>query len=135
MIIKTIITLSLVIASIYTYITFQKYEPSLLKQIQEVKGITTEKPDTLPYPLDSTKISESITQTTEHVTIKTTATYEKVESFYINILIEKGWKIDAQEKNDKFSILKFKKDKQSIAIISALEPTEESTVVSIEITK
>ena len=135
MITKLLLSISLILITIYSYITFQSYEPKLLKQIQEIKGVATVKPDTLPYPLDSTKISESITYNTEHITIKTTATYKKVEDFYTNILLEKGWKIESKEINDKFSILNLKKDKQSISIISALEQTENSTIVSIEIVK
>lgn len=126
----------LVCLGVLTYIRFQNYQPKLLKQLQEVKGIVAVKPDMLPYPLESTKIAETKTETTEHVTIQTTADHIKVKNFYENILLEKEWKIESQETNSKFSILKFKRGNQTINIISSLEKDDaDKTIVSIEINK
>jgi len=135
MIKRYLISAFLIIIGIIVYVRFQNYEPTLLKQIQEVKGIATGQKDTLPYPLESNKTSETKTFSTEHITIQTTASYTKVKEFYENILLEKNWKIESQEKNNKFEILKFKKDKQLITIISSLEKTDDKTIVSIDINK
>jgi len=119
---------------IFVYIRFQDYKPKVLKQIQEIKGISIKR-DVLPYPTGSVKISETSSLTNNHITLKVPVDYKKVKSFYENILLERGWKIESEETNNTFHILKFKQKKETITIISTLEMEDSNIIVSIEITK
>jgi hypothetical protein len=129
---KIIFFFSLIFLTTVFYIRFQNYKPKVLQRLTEVRGIAIEK-EILPYPIGSNKISETKTSSLEQITLKTSATHEKINTFYKNILLEDNWKIETEELNESFNIVKFKKDKEIITIISSKESEKGHTVFSVEI--
>lgn len=129
---KILFFFSLIFLATVFYIRFQNYQPKILKRLTEVRGISIQR-DILPYPMDSTKVSETKTLHGEQITLRTTASNEKINNFYKNILLEDNWKIEAEDLNDNFSIVKFKKDEKTVTVISSLALENGNTVFSLEI--
>jgi len=116
---------------VFAYVRFEDYKPKILKQIQEVKGISTQG-TVVPYPTGSIEISRAENAQTTHITLKVPTEYTNIKSFYSNILFEKGWEIESEETNEIFQTLKFKRKKEVTIIVSTIEKEDGYTIVGIE---
>ena len=124
----------LILILVVSYKKFQQYSPKIVKNVQEVQGISTKK-EVIPYPKDSEIIANLSTESSEQITLKTSMDYKKIKEFYRNILLESDWRIKSEEKNDTFNTLKFKKDKTTIKIISTIAQEDNKTLLSIYVSK
>lgn len=124
----------LFITSLGVYLNFQNYQPKILRQLQEVKGMSTQR-EYIPYPRDSVKIGSSKSNESNQLTFETKKTPKELQEFYKNIYLDKGWKIESEGINENFYVLEFKKDSSLITILSSKEKEDDYTVASVEITK
>jgi len=136
---KKSITLILLPLAILAFITsaivlsFQKYQPKVLKQLQEVRGIRTDQYTNIPCPIDCQKISVSSTGTNSQLTFKTKKTPQEVQKFYKNIYGD-NYRIESQSEKEGVLVVKYKNNDEIITILST-QSGGEMTVGSVEILK
>lgn len=116
------------------YLNFQNYQPKILKQIEEVKGLKTSREVEIPQPQGSEQIAVNQTSETKQVTFRTTKTPMEVQDFYKNIFRDKtGWKVEIEAQRNSFLITKYKNGDQLVTVLSSKEDGEETTIASVEI--
>jgi hypothetical protein len=129
---ETIILISLLALFSLSYFNFQKYQPKILKKIEEVKGLSSINTDDIPYPADAVKIGFYQTPKSKQTTFSTSKTISEVLEFYKNIYIDKTWKIINEKTVDKTSTVSYQKEKEVITIVATPEDNNKYTIVSIE---
>ncbi|MFZ2663868.1 MAG: hypothetical protein WAX66_00700 [Patescibacteria group bacterium] len=128
----TLLLVSLLALFSLSYFNFQRYQPKILKKIEEVKGISSINTDDVPYPSDAVKIGFYQTPKSKQTTFKTTKTQEEVLEFYKNIYSGKTWKIINENTVGKTSTVSYQKEKEVITIVATSEENNSYTIVSIE---
>ena len=127
------IALVIVLGTLF-YLNFQNYQPKILKQIEEVKGLKTSREVEIPQPQGSEQIAVNQTSETKQVTFRTTKTPMEVQDFYKNIFRDKtGWKVEIEAQRNSFLITKYKNGDQLVTVLSSKEDGEETTIASVEI--
>lgn len=129
--IVTIVSFS--VAATLSYINFTKYQPKVLKKIEEVKGIKIVNDIELLYPENVEKISSSQTEFGTHATYKISKTQDQMRFFYKNLLTDLGWEEDSIKIIEDSMVYKFKKEGKLATIIT--QTAENTTLVSLEISK
>lgn len=119
--------------SIFSYILFQTYEPKVLKQLQEVRGIKSDASSFLPYPQDAREIGMSKTKNGRQITLETTKSPQEVQTFYKNVLIAKGWKVESRGVSGTFESTIYKKKNEKIVISTSKQGNSEYSFLSIDI--
>jgi hypothetical protein len=127
------VALVIVLGTLF-YLNFQNYQPKILKQIEEVKGLKTSREVEIPQPQGSEQIAVNQTSETKQVTFRTTKTPMEVQDFYKNIFRDKtGWKVEIEAQRNSFLITKYKNGDQLVTVLSSKEDGEETTIASVEI--
>ena len=131
---KRITLISTLLISIFliSYISFQKYQPKVLKKIEEVKGASTISTDDIPYPIDAVKLGFTQTPKSKITTFKTAKTQAEVVEFYKNIYESKDWKLTEEKKSDHTVTLAYQYETDSVTIIATPDESTNYTVVSVE---
>ncbi|NMB91354.1 hypothetical protein GYA37_00735 [candidate division WWE3 bacterium] len=128
----TLILIPLLILFSLSYINFQKYQPKILRKIEEVKGISSINTDDVPYPSDAVKIGFYQTPKSKQTTFRTYKTQEEIQEFYRNIYSGKAWKIVNEKILENTSTVTYQKEKEVITIVITPEGNDKGTIVSIE---
>ena len=121
---------SLLIAVALSYANFTKYQPKILKKIEEVKGLKAVSNIELLYPDNVEKVSSSQTEFTSQTTYKTTRTQDQLRFFYKNLLTDLGWQEESIKLSANTMTYKFKKQ-NGLATINT-QTLDGSTLVSLE---
>lgn len=130
-----VISLFLITLFAFAYMSFEKYQPKILRKIEEVKGIRKTTESDLPLPGGSTKVGFNRTSESTQTTFQTEKNVEEVLKFYKNVFKEREWVLESETTTQNSSICKFKKSDKLITIISSRQEDASYTVVSIEETK
>ena len=127
---------SLMLIGIFSlsYLFFSKYQPKALKEITEVKGLSSINTDDFPYPSDAVKVGANKTLKTTQTTFTTQKNIKDAVEFYKNTYSQKNWKTISEKVTDGTSTISFKKDGETINIVLT-EENEGGTIVSIESVK
>jgi len=128
----TLILISLLILFSLSYINFQKYQPKVLKKIEEVKGLSSINTDDVPYPTDAVEIGFYQTPKSKQTTFSTSKTVSEVLEFYKNIYSGKTWKVISEKTVKYTSTVSYQKEKEVITIVATPEEDNKYTIVSIE---
>lgn len=129
---KPILTVSLLLTvATISYFTFQTYLPKTLKQIEEVKGYSTERDIDLPISKNAKELGRSNSTNGSQVTYQLTDSNENVQQFYKNIMIGREWDIEMQTNSDTTTKTKYRKDNKRITITTSKQDNQ--TILSIEI--
>ena len=129
----TLISIFLLAFFSLSYINFLKYQPKILKKIEEVKGLSTINTDDTPYPIDALKIGFYQTPKSQQTTFKTGKTQTEVQDFYKNIYGGKSWKLISEKEVDHTITFSYQKEKEVVTIVATAEENSNYTIVSIEI--
>jgi hypothetical protein len=135
---KVITILFLLLVVVATYVSFTAYRPKSLTEVPEVRGYKQKSDDvfSIPYPVDTVKISDAKTTDTRQVTMQTTQSEEDMQKFYDAILTDEGWEIETENQGKIFYTVKYKKDGNFITISTSQQKEgSEITIVSIEVQK
>lgn len=140
-----LITLPILLAfSVFAYLHFTSYAPLAMPQSNEVKGIADTKDDvSIPQPTDAVIISDSITNEGYQTTIKTKRDFNRLYSFYISVLSDKGWEEDNQDLKADSYIGSYKKGEYKLNLSIFKETvntgqetnTEQENIVSLDVYK
>jgi hypothetical protein len=125
--------LILVAVTAVSYIYFVRYQPKVLRRIEEVKGIKKVNAIELLYPDNVEKISFSQTTEATQVSYRTIKSKEYLQNFYRNIFLDMGWEEESIKQSVVSLIYKFKTEGKAATIITQKEP--DATLVSVEINK
>jgi hypothetical protein len=125
--------LALVAMTTASYVYFVKYQPKVLRKIEEVKGIKKVSAIELLYPENVEKISFSQTTEGTQVSYRIFKPQEYIQTFYKNLLLDMGWEEESIIKSETSLIYKFKIKGKVATIITQKEP--DATLVSVEIAK
>lgn len=129
---KPIITVSVLLTvAIISYFTFQTYLPKTLKQIEEVKGYSTERDIDLPISKDAKELGRSNSTNGSQITYQLSESSENTQQFYKNIMIGREWNIEMQTQTDTTTKTKYRKDNKRITITTSKQ--NDQTILSIEI--
>ncbi|MFC1622126.1 hypothetical protein ACFL13_01945 [Patescibacteria group bacterium] len=134
---KNLLTPTILILALFfsTYIVFAAYQPKILREIVEVKGVKTSTLASdllnLPQPEDATRISTTDTKDTYVLTFETQKSPSGILTFYKNILLENDWRL----KKDGPNTTEYKKDKLYVTVNALAQESNKNTVVMLEIQK
>jgi len=117
----------------FSYYKFQKYEPTVLHQVQDVKGVESTRSPDVPYPQNIEKIGLSRTLHGEQTTYQVSMTKEEVRDFYYSTFQNKRWEVESEGRYDDFIISKYKSLDKLITVIAFDLSDSDKTLVSIEI--
>ena len=117
----------------FTYISFLKYQPKILKKVEEVKGLSTINTDDIPYPTDAIKIGFNQTPNSKQTTFQTSKTREEVQAFYKNIFSGKRWKLLTERIVDHTLTFTYQKDQETVTVVATSQEENTYTVVSVEV--
>ena len=130
---RTALLLFLLTISTVSYVYFVKYQPKILKKIEEVKGIAKTSDTELFYPANAERMGFNRTGESTQIVYKTTKTQDEIQSFYKILLADLNWEVESISKNQDSLIYKFKKDSKLVTIMSQKE--QDHLIVSVEIGK
>lgn len=119
----------------FAYKNFETYEPKVLKQIEEVRGIKDETGLLIPYPRGSQKIGLNKTSEGEQVTFQTNLNLQQVQDFYKNVFYENGWTMESDVFTDSFLMTEFKSKYNEVTLKATLEPELDVSIVTIKVAK
>lgn len=128
----TLISTVLIGIFLVSYVSFQKYQPKVLKKIAEVKGVSTINTDDIPYPTDAVKLGFTQTPESKLTTFKTEKTQTEVIEFYKNIYQSKDWKMTADKTTNHTRTLSYQNENDLVTIVSTPEEDTNYTIVSVE---
>ena len=128
----TLISTVLIGIFLVSYVSFQKYQPKVLKKIAEVKGVSTINTDDIPYPTDAVKLGFTQTPESKLTTFQTAKTQTEVIEFYKNIYQSKDWKMTTDKTTDHTRTLTYQNENDSVTIVSTPEEDTNYTIVSVE---
>lgn len=128
----TLILVSLLALFSLSYFNFQKYQPKILKKVEEVKGLSSINTADVPYPTDAVKIGFYQTPKSKQTTFSTSKTVPEVIAFYRNIYGDKIWKLISEKISNSTSTISYQKEKEVITIVATYDEDNKNTVVSIE---
>jgi hypothetical protein len=117
----------------FSYIYFVKYQPKILRKIEEVKGIKKVSSIELLYPNNVEKISFSQTTERTQVSYRISKPQEYIQTFYKNLFADMGWVEESISKSETSLIYKFKTVGKAATVITQKET--DSTFVSVEMAK
>jgi hypothetical protein len=126
-------TLVLIALTTTSYIYFVRYQPKVLRKIEEVKGIKKVSALELLYPESVEKISFSQTTEATQVSYRIAKSQEYIKTFYKNLFLDMGWEEDSIKQTEASMIYKFKTKGKEATINTQKEP--DATLVSVEINK
>ena len=127
------IAAALLIVAIGAYANFYLYRPKALKQVREVRGVTSTTIQELPYMQGTKELGTTETDLGRQVTLEVARTHEEVQSLYKNVLMEKGWEVENNIERSDLIIDKYKNDKFLATITISKEKEASSTVVGINL--
>jgi len=126
-------SLLLIALTSFSYIYFTKYQPKVLRKIEEVKGIRKVNDIELLYPDNAEKISFSQTSQRTQVSYRISKPQEYIQAFYKNLFLDMGLNEESIRKTDTSMIYKFKTEGKAVTVITQKE--DGTTLVSVEIAK
>lgn len=129
----TLVSVFIISIFSFSYISFLKYQPKILKKVEEVRGLSTINTDDIPYPADAIKIGFSQTPKSRLTTFQTSKTQKEVEVFYKNIFSGKKWKLITEKYFGETLTFTYQKDRETITVIATSQEDNEHTVVSVEV--
>lgn len=116
-----------------SYFYFLKYEPKIIQRIEDVKGATSSIQNAIPYPPDSTKVSESRTSNNiRQITFEATRNTQEVQGFYKAVYTNKGWNLSSKSITNGAISTRYKKDKTYILITTTQLAETGKTLVNVE---
>lgn len=118
-----------------SYILFLRYEPKVVKSLQEVKGsevALTADDSVIPFPADAQKLSSMRAGRWQQNTFETSKNPQQLQAFYKTVFWDKGWSLDSEGEKDGFLVYRYKKDRQVAHVISSTQ--DGKTLASIEFT-
>jgi hypothetical protein len=121
------------IVAIVSYLFFLKYQPKVLRKIEEVKGTRTIDALESFYPGKVDKLAANKTTEGTQIIYNTTKSQEQLIQYYKYLFADFGWEVESLGLTETSFIYKFKKDSKLVTII-AQKGTDYSTV-SLEIGK
>lgn len=126
-------SIALVVLTSLSYFYFAKYQPKILRKIEEVKGIKKVNSLELLYPENAERISFSQTVDGSHASYRTDRTQQYVKAFYKNLFLDMGWEEESIKETQDSLIYKFKTDGKAATIITQKET--DTILVSVEMIK
>jgi hypothetical protein len=121
--------------TLFSYQLFQGYEPKVLRQLEEVRGIKDEREVLIPYPRGSRKVGINKTSEGEEITFQTRLTLTQVRDFYENIFQGKGWKVESENVEETFVVTEFKNEHSVVSLQATAQPEFGMSVVTLGISK
>jgi len=131
-----VLSVSLVIVSLLSYVSFTYFKPSLSfvkRNAKEVKGYFVKNPfsflpslegaEELSYNLSSDGFERSYLISSECT--------QDVQRFYGNVLTEKGWKVERSEKRETIESLTYKKGPYKITVSSFNDSNNKECLVTL----
>ena len=127
-----IVTFVLILAVAASYVYFASYQPKILRQLQEVRGVTAQGFGT-PLLSDASSVSYNSTNSHDQTTYATSKTPTQVQAFYKNYFIDDNWVLTSQSVGKDGLVFKYKNDLH-YATVSASKPAgSNNTAVSVDI--
>ncbi len=132
----TLFSLAAVALFIGSYYYFLTYQPKVLVELREVKGMSTnserELIPNLAYPLDTKQLSITKGSNSQQITFQSSKSPQEVQEFYSNIFLADNWRVKSQGAVDNFSTSYYKKDNTHIYIKTTLGE-DGLTITSIDV--
>jgi len=127
---------SLVMVSLLSYVSFTYFEPSLnfaKKNIEEVKGYFVNSPFSfLPSLSGAEEIRSNLSSDGfERSYLISSECTQDAQRFYGNVLGEKGWSVERSEKYEDIESFVYKKNPYKIIVSSFNDPNNEECLVTL----
>ena len=125
---------ALLLVAAGAYLNFFLYRPKVLKQVKEVRAFKTSKSiRDLPYMQGTKELGVTETLAGKQITLEVARTPEDVQSFYKNVLLEKGWEVENNIERADLIIDKYKNNDYLATITISKEKNADVTVVGINL--
>lgn len=130
--IHLIAVVAFILLFLVSYASFQRYKPSTIKEVEDIKGLKTERVENMPLPEGAERTSYSKSSDTEILTFHIKRTKEYIQDFYRNIYISNKWELESQSDYNEFIVTRYKNEGKTTSVLTFDTETEGITLVSLE---